>query len=521
MSLLFFSLLASQPAAPANLQGGHAAGWDPSAAAPSARPSAVAVPSPCTCPQQGTAAVALSAAACPPAAAATPSAFEVAAAAAAPAAAAGWRGSSLLLERRRAAVSGSTGGSFSSYKCLGGHDLASASNSRSCIFHDVCHVSGGGLRLQFYVDPREPRQPVTSEGGVEFGFGPGFVAAGPYLQSGFSQAWSPELTPGPRPSTFAVHPAPIAVAFQSHVEANFAEWTNVMIHIFGQQALHGLQPLASKTLLLELDPRERSRKFRAAMLPLLSAHEPLDLRSAGDVCFQSVIVGAGHLDVLEMGKWGSFILEPLRDTILQGMGLPPPPPPLRHSVVIVQKNVKSGNLGRHIVNHGALVADIAAHFASIADVASLLPDELSVREQLEIIQAATVIITPPGGGGFISFFAQPGAAVIFVDVMHDGRSQRYPQLTTGGLEDAMWTHLASMEKLHYPICAGEAMAGGSEADLFVQPTRMRHYVYLAMKRAERHLPSIASRDTRRDGVEKFREPDMCKMTSETAAEWEV
>ena len=50
---------------------------------------------------------------------------------------------------------------------------------------------------------------------------------------------------------------------------------------------------------------------------------------------------------------------------------------------------------------------------------------------------------------------------------------------------------------------------------------MRHFVYLAMKRAERNLPSIQVHDTRRDGVDKFRTPNLCNMTEGTEALWQV
>ena len=298
--------------------------------------------------------------------------------------------------------------------------------------------------------------------------------------------------------------------------------------MFGQPALHGLQPRAKDTVLLELDPLQRAEKFRTAMLPALAAHGPFDLRTAGNVCFRSVIIGAGYMSVLGLTKWGSFVLEPLRDTILQAMAVPPPPPPTRHSILVVQKNMVSGNPGRHVLNHDAVVADLAAHFDGIANVTSLLPDGLSVREQIERAQAATVIVTGPGGGGFLVLFAQPGAAVVFLDVMHAGKSQRYPQLTGGGLEDATWTHLGSMERLHYPICAGESVedlskdsvGDHSEANLLVSTMRMRHFVYLAMKRAERNLTSIRERDTRRDNVDKFRAPNPCDMTDANAIQWQ-
>ena len=428
----------------------------------------------------------------------------------------------LLLERRVVRARVGVGNRFSSYKCLGGHGLASATSDRSCIFRNVCHVNGSGLNLRFYVNPREPMQPVTSEGGVSYSFGQNFVAAGPYVHSGYSKAWGPELVLTPRPEEgFLMHPAPIAVAFESFYESNFGEWVNVLLNIFGQQALHGLQPRAEDTLLLELDPKERMKKFRAAMLPTISAHEPIDLRSAGNICFQNVIVGSGYMSVLGLTKWGAFILEPLRDTILQGMAILPPLPPTLHSVLVIQKNIKSSNSGRHVLNHDALVADLAAHFDGLAVVSTMLPDILNVHEQLERTQTATVIVTPPGGGGFLALFAQPGAAVIFLDVIHNGQSQRYPQLFGGGLEDATWTHLSSMEQLHFPICAGESIGGTSESNLVVSTTRMQHFVYLAMKRAEQNFPSIRVRDNRRDGIEKFREPDLCSMTEENAAMWQI
>ena len=431
---------------------------------------------------------------------------------------------SLLLSRRlhAAAAGGGGAGSFSSYKCLGGHDRASAASERSCVFRNVCHVNGSGLRLRFYADPREPQQPVTSEGGdISYGFGESFVAAGPYLHSGYSKAWSPELVLAPRPEGFATHPAAVAVALESFLESNFGEFVNVLVNVFGQPALHGLQPRANDTVLLELDPWQRSGKFRAAMLPSVSAHAPVDLRAAGDVCFRNVVVGAGRMSVLELAKWGAFVVEPLRDAILEGMAIYPPPPPERHSIVVLQKSAASSNPGRHVLNHDAVVADLAAHFAGVADVSSLLPDGLGVREQLERAQAATVIVTPPGGGSFLALFAQPGAAVIFLDVMHGGQSMRYPQVAGGGLEDATWTHLGSMEKLHFPICAGESPGGDSESNLVVSLPRMRHFVYLAMKRAERNLPSIQEHDTRRDGVDKFRTPNLCNMTEGTEALWQV
>lgn len=61
----------------------------------------------------------------------------------------------------------------------------------------------------------------------------------------------------------------------------------------------------------------------------------------------------------------------------------------------------------------------------VADVHSMVPDNIRWEEQIKIIQEATVIITAPGGGAFAAWLARPGTSIIILERNYDGKSERY------------------------------------------------------------------------------------------------
>ena len=420
---------------------------------------------------------------------------------------------------------------FSSHKCVGGSDYNSGvvhlgrpeldwSKARTCIFHDVCHAADGGEGIIYYVNSSEPRQPMLADSNAFiFDFPPDFLLAGPYNH--FSPSFAPSIALHPMPLGAIYHGVNVSVAFHPHVESSFAEFVNVMSSLFMLPALHGFQPAPETVQMLELDGWVTSkpmRKFRAALLPALTAHEPAFLRDLGPVCFANLIVGSGSISVLDMGLFGSLLIEPMRDVLLDHLGILSAPV-VTHRVLVIEKSATSSNSGRHISNHDELVAHLTHHLAGIAHVEGFLPDTASIGEQAGKAHAATVIIAPPGSGSFIGLFAQPGAALVFLDVNADGNSVRYPQETTGGREDAFWTHLRTVEVLHYPVCSIEetqlsrtdtnTTPSVDTLDIIVRLPRMEHVVYLAMKLAERHFPDIRVRDGRRDGAHA--EADICSL----------
>jgi hypothetical protein len=109
---------------------------------------------------------------------------------------------------------------FSSFKCIGGHDVEGLDQMRrKCYFTDVCHKSGEGDVLHYYADKSLPATPVLQSGNtIRYEFPPDFLNLGTFDK--FTTKWGPTMVYESMPSDAKYDIASRAILFQSYGEFN-------------------------------------------------------------------------------------------------------------------------------------------------------------------------------------------------------------------------------------------------------------------------------------------------------------
>ena len=386
---------------------------------------------------------------------------------------------------------------FSSHICVGGRYMSSpGTTERRCVFFNVCHRSGGKDEILYYVDPTQVRQPIFSENNTFFyDFSDLFLSLGNWP---WSQKWGPTIINGSVPFGLFEN-ASTALFLESHCECNPGHFLDFAHTIYSLPIILGFD--YSKNVQVLTNKRSiPCKKHRNALLPALTNYRIRFLNSEGDVCYRRLFVGAGNLHASGGGA-GSILtmtVPQLQRIFLSHIKNNTDDRGAfkrirRHHVVVLQKNRKintlygkgesegSANNWNMFINHFELVEVLSELLKPYATVESLLPDNLSWNDQVEVIQRATVIITPPGGGSFFSLFAREGASIIVADRNYNGRSER---LHTEYQSDwQLWTLMESyFSFIPYPVCSPYEEFNNH---IRVVPHRMLLLVKMAMLLAEK------------------------------------
>eukprot|EP01116_Phalansterium_solitarium_P000806 TRINITY_DN10664_c0_g2_i1.p1 TRINITY_DN10664_c0_g2~~TRINITY_DN10664_c0_g2_i1.p1 ORF type:complete len:474 (+),score=25.71 TRINITY_DN10664_c0_g2_i1:196-1617(+) len=307
---------------------------------------------------------------------------------------------------------------LSSRTCVG-----SSFETRSCVFRDVC--------LDATEDPSTPLRPLyfflpetdadaqhaTLNLSVPFSI---FINENPPLPSpGFtvtyvnSSRWSrlSDSTWIERP-VFALKSkwsGNFGHAMHDHVVPTFAVLVNLGVYdprtqvvMFDETSTQSARNLFS----LIFDPNVTTWR------EIVTSHPTAN----GLVCFRQLTVGLGNGHAYEQGQNGrSFLWWLFRSAALSRAGLSPLRQPSRHHIVILQKMRK-----RYFYNMNRMEEHLRQTFPDVLITVIRRIDRMSIREQMKLMQSATVLITAFGGASFSGVFLPRGARLImFTHVVDD------------------------------------------------------------------------------------------------------
>lgn len=353
--------------------------------------------------------------------------------------------------------------------------------------------------MHYYVDPNLPFQPIVAEHNkFTYDFGSDYLVPGPYPEY-FSKKWSPSIIQSAIPSSLPYHNASRHIFFESFCEANPGEFVNLLHAVYGLPLLHGYEP-NTDIMLLDAQKVRRRTKHRSELLHNgLSVHEPKYLGEMGDMCFETLFVGAAFTNVLIANHMVAFTGDRMRDFMWQNLNFSPPPVH-RHNILILLKNTAKAktfdadgftNDMNHIINSNAVVSHLKDTYGHIADIKHVVPDDDSWHEHMKYVSAATVIITAGGGGSFGALFARPGASVVFLDFRRPKHrfSERFGNgvhfKTKRGdemvMEDNWWTHMNGIKTFHYPVCKNSEQVN---QNIIVSARRLQVVVCFALLSAD-------------------------------------
>jgi hypothetical protein len=294
---------------------------------------------------------------------------------------------------------------------------------RMCLVRDVCVV--GGVPT-FYVDPVEEARtppPLRAEALSLF--------RGPY-EASLVQPGAPAIVRGPIPAHLPY--APRDRLWSLTTLNNAQNYAHVLLDtilpafaladFFGvavEDVQHALLTNCNTFANAHWVSKGSGASFSAQCWAnfekwygLLLPHAPRDAGAAGgDACYGAAVLGeAGPFSIALFG--GHFsraaAARAMRRRALAAVGLPAhgAPPPARHRLLVLRISAAGG---------APALPELCARVRAGAggrDVACATPGELGVREQLEALAAATVVVCEHGSTSYAALFMPPGASIVAV-----------------------------------------------------------------------------------------------------------
>jgi hypothetical protein len=388
---------------------------------------------------------------------------------------------------------------YSSFKCIGGHDMEGVEiMRRKCYFTNLCHKSGEGDILHYYVDKGVLARPVLQNGNtIRYDFPPDFLPLGTFEK--FATKWAPQTTYETMPTDAKFIDASRAILFQSYSEKNPGHFFDFLNTIFTLPQMFGFEFTNDTKILMAKEGFDAkvSKKNRDELMSALTIHKIENLADLGDVCFKYVFAGAGHFSTLQAESYLSITGIKLRDTIVNHIlnqhssdidssstrQLDISAKPKRHRILIIQKapqnTASSFNDFNHIYNYNEMVIMLQETLGDVADIVPFLPDNYTWAEQIRQTQRATVIFTPPGGGSFLTMYGKLNVAVIIADSNFGGNSVRSGNKF--GTDESWYTNVKwAFNYLHYLVCASSEYYG----DIHVVLPRIQFLIIKAMMMVE-------------------------------------
>ncbi|GAA5820822.1 hypothetical protein JCM11251_001830 [Rhodosporidiobolus azoricus] len=175
------------------------------------------------------------------------------------------------------------------------------------------------------------------------------------------------------------------------------------------------------------------------------------------VCFADLVMGPNALTmrVADERAWPDMITR-----MKENFGLRPLKSPLKkHKVVVIEKHGR-----RTWLNY----EEVREHIEETYGVETLLvnPAELTIEEQIRLLDQTTVLVTPPGGVSFSSPFLHEGAAAIYVEYWDTTHERSFP------MDQEVYTWNPSLHALFYPLARADLSLNRTALD----PVTLSHFV---------------------------------------------
>ena len=409
-------------------------------------------------------------------------------------------------------------GVFSDFRCVGQahndrEDGLKRAHKRHCVFHNVCHESGGGDNLLYFEDSSIMSSPKDSAfNAFNYDFYDGkWVQLGPF--EGITPVWGPQIVR----NEFGINEtfkfdrnASRYVLHQGWSDGNPGHLMETMLALFGLPQLLGyeysrdirlLDASPSSNALADRKSVKLGEKHRKELLYSLSDHTPTFLSDLGTVCFETLFVGMGTMSPQQAESYASIIVPPMLQTMLLKLpemwlsenkssttSINDPFVPERHKIVVLEKR-KSSSKNDHwrIHSHGALIKVLNELFmkTGIAEVVNLCPYGVSWRTQIELVRSATIIVSPSGGISFLASFAREEAAIVLLDANYDTGSTR--AVAYAGTDNQWFSNL-KVRMVYYPVCSKDE----DDGNINIIYPRMYLVLLQTMMAVEQSWPSSSS-----------------------------
>ncbi|KAJ3028263.1 UNVERIFIED_CONTAM: hypothetical protein HDU68_002070 [Siphonaria sp. JEL0065] len=360
---------------------------------------------------------------------------------------------------------------FSHFRCAGDDNDIDRRGERICVFENVCY-NLQHKQWNYFVRPDTQRKPILFDmyRGERFDFweeGLGFVALSGFTQG--STDWAPIVQTMPSPAY--VSPSTTITLQNLHAIFHLAVHDDNLGHLLWEEmgmlwysmirlnaystdliAMHAVNPLPDRKL---------NKKFRNAFFKAFTPNDPVNLEeyifakaksgtspsepAIKDVCFDQLLAGGNMLR--------------LRNRILSVHGIDWTKTPVNHRIVFtnktetLKKNIDGGlATNRGISNLAEIVTHVKKRYPSVkVDVIEW--QKLGIKEQLELLQSTTLLITPSGGVSTLLPFLPEGAHAIIVDYYERTGDPWYgtQPKTSVSMEAPMWNHFPHVKKLYYQV----------------------------------------------------------------------
>ncbi|GAA6033699.1 hypothetical protein JCM8097_004388 [Rhodosporidiobolus ruineniae] len=154
-----------------------------------------------------------------------------------------------------------------------------------------------------------------------------------------------------------------------------------------------------------------------------------------EVCFADVVMGPNEVTMRRVDEraWPDMIQHMKRQA-----GIKPNGPIKKHKVVIIEKHGRRTWLN---------FKEVREHIEKTYGVETILinPAAMTVKEQMALLDATTVLVTPPGGASFSSEFLHKGATAVFAEWWSERDQRSYP------MDQEIYTWNADLHPLFYPL----------------------------------------------------------------------
>lgn len=313
---------------------------------------------------------------------------------------------------------------------------------RTCMFRNVCMVDG---KLTYYMDPSiEGIAPdimrITAFEKVGGMFYTSMINKLLDSLPGYEKSlFMPEVIVGARPSDLLF--APTAVLYVLDQFSDPSNWAHLLLDTivptFAVAELFGRRPEDIQLLGLtncstwkvaasgphdflvfaQATKEELCLRNTERWLPAFFDRPYLFPPHAySNACFHELVAGqAGSQSIAGLGLHKRVTLRAMREHLYRRVGVDITLTPARHRVLVLLKKVEQA---------ASLISDLCAVIrgwldklgpaAATLDLECIVPANMSVREQVENVAQATVLIFEQGSTGHLSSFLRRGASVISI-----------------------------------------------------------------------------------------------------------